>query len=170
MNSRKIYACYAAEDELLEFWSTNKKLYDTYVSVYGPYMDKNRYYHTILPISQYEEFYYSHGMSRLDVFEFAPWYGDITTPYISTLEMLEIINLDDFLLVSLELDDEFMDMIKLLPRNIRNPILQTKWAKLLTNKLTSSTVDLLDADVTVLQYIAQACYYSENNVLGLTGI
>ena len=176
INSRKIYACYQKnttninDDGILEFWSANKSLYDMYVSIYGDYLPKEKYYHVILPFSKYEEFYTDHRMDMLDIFNQLPWDYVTERPYISTLQMCEILDLDEFLCMVLGLDDNLSKMVQVLPSRLRNVIYRTKWADMLDDPIRSDAVNWFDGDGSKLQFLAQACYYSEKDVLDITAI
>lgn len=132
-------------------------------------MKSDMYYHTILPFSQFESFYSDHRMEMLDIFEHY-LYANSNNSYISTLQMQEITELDDFLMTSLDIRPEFSEMIKMLPRDIQNTIYRTKLSDIISDPMIIDIVNLLDGDADKLEYLAQACYYSGQDFIDITGI
>lgn len=175
MNRLKIYACYRMRTgtDDLEFWTTNKKLYDMHVMMFRRYLLDNRLYvHRVLPISQYEVFRGQFHAMELHLYENDPLYPNVKCTIIATDLDMEILDASESISEMLFLKSIDPEIIQHLPKRILAILRQTNYYKVMDGGCEQDYpleygIEGLDIDYERMSFIGRCIYYSDKPLIEL---
>ena len=156
--AKQIYACYR-NDCGIEFWSSNKKMFNEYLNMYGRYMAKNEYSIIIQPISQYRKFKSKYHEDELAVVRETPW-NCFDSPVITTSSMATMMNICDFLTDELYLEYINPSILEYLPKRIQAIIRKTHWYDFIVFNNNPIDIESDIFNMNRISYIMYAKYYS----------